>query len=62
MTKMFNSDPGLYSRYFDPIVREVPVTITIYASTIFVLVQERVANYDHRHSGLYGTNILQDVS
>jgi hypothetical protein len=30
--KIFNSDPGLYSRYFDPVVREVPVTITIYAS------------------------------
>jgi hypothetical protein len=23
--KRFNSDPGLYSRYFDPVVREVPV-------------------------------------
>jgi hypothetical protein len=23
--KIFNSDPGLYSRYFDPVVREVPV-------------------------------------
>ncbi len=25
MRKIFNSDPGLYSRYFDPIVHEVPV-------------------------------------
>jgi hypothetical protein len=32
MRKIFNSDPGLYSRYFDPIVCEVPVTITICAS------------------------------
>jgi hypothetical protein len=23
--KIFNSDPGLYSRYFDPVVREVPL-------------------------------------
>jgi hypothetical protein len=32
--KRFNSDPGLYSRYFDPVGREVLYknTITIYAS------------------------------
>jgi hypothetical protein len=35
--KRFNSDPGLYSRYFDPVVQEPAVllyknTITIYAS------------------------------
>jgi hypothetical protein len=32
MRKVFNSHPGLYSRYSDPVVREVPVTITICAS------------------------------
>jgi hypothetical protein len=32
MRKIFISDPGLYYRYFDPFVLEVPVTITIYAS------------------------------
>ncbi len=32
MRKIFNSDPGLYYSYFDPVVLEVPVTITIYAS------------------------------
>jgi hypothetical protein len=36
--KRFNSDPGLYMRYFDPVVCEVPAvplyknTITIYES------------------------------
>jgi hypothetical protein len=30
-------------------------------STVFVLVQERVAYYDHRHSGIYKTNILQVI-
>jgi hypothetical protein len=30
--KIFNSDPGLYSRCFDPVVQEIPVTITIYTS------------------------------
>ncbi len=29
--------------------------------TVFVLVQERVAYYDHRHRGISETNILQDV-
>jgi hypothetical protein len=32
MRIIFYSDPGLYSRYFDPVVQEVPVTITSYAS------------------------------
>jgi hypothetical protein len=46
MRKIFNSDPGLYSRYFDPVVREVPVHHHLCKSnkhhtsdcTIFVLV------------------------
>jgi hypothetical protein len=29
--------------------------------TIFVLVEELVAYYDHRHKGIYETNILQAV-
>jgi hypothetical protein len=29
--------------------------------TFFVLVYERVAYYDHRHRGIYETNILQAV-
>jgi hypothetical protein len=32
MRKIFNSDPGLYSRYLDPVVQDVPVAITIDAS------------------------------
>jgi hypothetical protein len=56
----------MYSRYFDPVpvVREVRVHHHLcksnkYHTSDFVLVQERVAYYDHRHSGIYGTNILQ---
>ncbi len=59
----------MYSRYFDPVVREVPIqvnlrTIIIYVHhtadcTDFVLVYEREAYYDHRHSGIDETNILQ---
>ncbi len=68
--KQFNSDPGLQSRYFDPLYVKY-LFIIIYASqiniihqtgcTIFVLVQLRVTYYNHRHSGIYGTNILQVV-
>ncbi len=67
--KRCNSEPGLYSRHFDPIVHEVPVHRHLCKSnkhhtsdcTDFVLVQERVAYDDHRHSRIYGTNILQVI-
>jgi hypothetical protein len=38
--KIFNSDPGLYSRYFDPVVCEVPpLFIIIYAIKINIIHQ-----------------------
>ncbi len=74
--KRFNSDPGLYSRYFDPVVCEVPVVPAVQEissssmqvnkhhtsdCTDFVLVQEQVAYYEQRHSGIYETSIFQVV-
>jgi hypothetical protein len=64
--KILNSDPRLYSRYFDPVVREVPVHHLLCKSnkhhtsacTDFVLVLERMAFYDHRNSRIYRTNIF----
>jgi hypothetical protein len=56
--KRFYSDPGLYSRYFDPVVQEVPsssMQVNKHHTsdcTDFVLVWERVAYYDHRHRGI----------
>ncbi len=67
--KRLNSDPGLYSRHFNPVVREVPVHHHLCRSnkhhtsdcSDFVLVWERVAYYSHRHSRIYGTHIIQVV-
>jgi hypothetical protein len=74
--KRYNYDPGLYSRYFDPVVHEVPVVPAVQEissssmqvnkhhtsdCTDFVLVWEREAYYEHRHSRIYKTNILQVV-
>jgi hypothetical protein len=63
--KRFNSDPGPYSRYFDPaynIIYSMRVNKHPTADcTDFVLVQERRTYYDHRHSGIDETNILQRV-
>jgi hypothetical protein len=51
--KRLNSDPGLYSRYFDPVYN------IIYAVNKHK--QEQRTYYDHRHSGIDKTNILQEV-
>ncbi len=67
MRKILNSDPGLYSRYFDPIVCEVPVIITIYASqlTSYIRLHRLCLSIGAsgllRHSGIDGINILQVV-
>ncbi len=71
--KRFNSDPGLYSRYFDPADQQLYRCTRIPSSSMqvnkhhtsdctdFVLVKEQVAYYDHRHSGIDETNIHQVV-
>jgi hypothetical protein len=53
--KIFNSDPGLYSRYFALVVKKLPspsMQVNKHHTsdcTVFVLVLERMAYYDHRH-------------
>jgi hypothetical protein len=67
--KRFNSDPGLCSRYFDPLQVNLRTTSSMQVNkhhtadcTDFFLVQERRTYYDHRHSGIDNeTNILQEV-
>ncbi len=66
MRKVFSSIPGLYSRYFDPVIQEPSSSMQVNKHhtsdfTVFVLVWERVAYYDHRHRGMYKTNIFQAV-
>ncbi len=64
--KIFSSNPGLDSRYFDPVVQEPSSSMQVNKHhisdcTIFVLVYAWAAYYNHRHRGIYKTNILQAV-
>jgi hypothetical protein len=62
--KIFSSNPGL--NYFDPVIQEPSPSMQVNEHhtsdcTVFVLVLEGVAYYDHRHRGIYEINILQVV-
>ncbi len=61
----FTSDPGLCSGILIPLFQCTTLSIRVNKHhtadfTNFVLVQERRTYYDHRHSGIDETNILQE--
>jgi hypothetical protein len=56
----------MHSRYFDSIIQEPSSSMQVNKHhtsdcTVFVLLKEWVAYYDHRHRGIYETNILRTV-